>query len=175
METNGRGSSRKQTRHIAVRYFFITDQEKSKEIRIEYCPTGIMIADYFTKQLQGLRFRQLWDMIMGNTDISLFPCQLIKSASPHTRQVEFEMCQHNRNPGVCWERKWRLVHLPLLSIYCLSVTRRQAGPRANTYALVRIHAPRYWCQSMRATPGCTCRTFPLITTRRNIRRRIHQH
>jgi hypothetical protein len=30
-----------------------------------------MIADYFTKPLQGLIFRQLWYMIMGNTDISL--------------------------------------------------------------------------------------------------------
>jgi hypothetical protein len=44
---------------------------KSKEIRIEYCPTGIMIADYFTKPLQGMIFRKLRDMIMGNTDIVL--------------------------------------------------------------------------------------------------------
>jgi hypothetical protein len=27
------------------------------------------------------------------------------------------------------------------------------GPRVNTYALVRIHAPRYVRQRMRATPG----------------------
>ena len=44
---------------------------KSKEIRIEYCPTGLMIADYFTKPLQGVLFRQLRDMIMGNVDIAL--------------------------------------------------------------------------------------------------------
>jgi hypothetical protein len=30
-----------------------------------------MIADYFTKPLQGMIFRQLRDMIMGNTDIAL--------------------------------------------------------------------------------------------------------
>jgi hypothetical protein len=69
LETNGRGSSGKRTRHINVRYFFIADRVKSKEIRIEYCPTGIMIADYFTKPLQGLLFRRLRAMIMGNTDI----------------------------------------------------------------------------------------------------------
>jgi hypothetical protein len=34
LETNGRGPSGKRTRHIAVRYFFITDRVKSKEIRI---------------------------------------------------------------------------------------------------------------------------------------------
>jgi hypothetical protein len=43
LETNGRGSSGKRTRHIDVRYFFIADRVKSVEIRIEHCPTGIMI------------------------------------------------------------------------------------------------------------------------------------
>jgi hypothetical protein len=71
LETNGRGSSGKRTRHINVRYFFIKDRVESKEIRIEYCPTGIMVADYFTKPLQGVMFRTLRDMIMGNSDIPL--------------------------------------------------------------------------------------------------------
>ena len=71
LETNERGSSGKRTRHIAVRYFFIADRVKSKEIRIEYSPTGIMVADYFRKQLQGLIFRQLREMIMDNMDIAL--------------------------------------------------------------------------------------------------------
>jgi hypothetical protein len=73
LETNGRGSSGKRTRHIDVRYFFIADRVKSGEIRIEHCPTGIMIADYFTKALQGALFSELRDMIMGNTDIPLPP------------------------------------------------------------------------------------------------------
>jgi hypothetical protein len=71
LEKNGRGSSGKRTRHINVRYFFIADWVKSKEIRIEYCPTGIMIADYFTKPLQGVLFRKLRAMIMGHVDIAL--------------------------------------------------------------------------------------------------------
>jgi hypothetical protein len=70
LKTDGRRSSSKRTRHIAIRYFFIVYRVKSKEIRIEYCPTGIMIADYFTKPLQGIIFQKLWDMIMGNTDIA---------------------------------------------------------------------------------------------------------
>ena len=45
LETNGRGSSGKRTRHINVRYFFIADRVKSGEIQIEHCLTGIMIAD----------------------------------------------------------------------------------------------------------------------------------
>ena len=71
LETNGRGSSGKRTRHINVRYFFIADRVKSGEVRIKYCPTGIMIADYFTKALQGATFWRLRDMIMGNTEIEL--------------------------------------------------------------------------------------------------------
>jgi hypothetical protein len=71
LETNGRGSSGKRTRHTDVRHFFIADRVKSGEIRIEHCPTGIMIADYFTKALQGALFSELLDMIMGNTDIPL--------------------------------------------------------------------------------------------------------
>jgi hypothetical protein len=54
-----------------VRYFFIADQVKSKEIRIDYCPTGILVADYYRKPLQGILFQQLRDMIMGNTEIAL--------------------------------------------------------------------------------------------------------
>jgi hypothetical protein len=71
LETNGRGSSGKRKRHITVRYFFIADRVKSKEIRIEYFPTGIIIPDYFTKSLQGLIFRQFRDMIIVNIDIAL--------------------------------------------------------------------------------------------------------
>jgi hypothetical protein len=52
IETNGRGSSGKRTRHINVRYFFIANRVQSGEVQIEYCPTGIMIANYFTKALQ---------------------------------------------------------------------------------------------------------------------------
>jgi hypothetical protein len=71
LETNGQGSIDKGTRHINVQYFFIADRVNNKEIHIEYCPTGIMIADYFTKPLHGLIFRQLRDMIKGNTPIAL--------------------------------------------------------------------------------------------------------
>jgi hypothetical protein len=40
LENNGCGSSSKRTRHINIRYFFVTDRIKSKEMSVEYCPTG---------------------------------------------------------------------------------------------------------------------------------------
>jgi hypothetical protein len=35
------------------------------EIVVEYCPTGNMLADYFTKPLQGLAFQVFRDSIMN--------------------------------------------------------------------------------------------------------------
>ena len=59
LEQNGRSSSSKRTRHMNIRFFFVKDQVASKEIRIEYCPTKEMVADFFTKPLQGSQFYKL--------------------------------------------------------------------------------------------------------------------
>ena len=53
LENNGKKSSSKRTRHINIRYYFITDRIKNGKLEIEYCPTDDMVADYFTKPLQG--------------------------------------------------------------------------------------------------------------------------
>jgi Reverse transcriptase (RNA-dependent DNA polymerase) len=58
LEKNGRASSGKRTRHLNIRYFFVTDRIRSKEVTVEYCPTGIMRGDFFTKPLQGALFRK---------------------------------------------------------------------------------------------------------------------
>jgi hypothetical protein len=51
---NGKASSRRGTRHINIRYFFIADRiAPRKEITVQYCPTKEMVADYFTKPLTG--------------------------------------------------------------------------------------------------------------------------
>ena len=65
IEKNGRASCGEKSRHIDIRYFFIKDVLKRENIDIEYCPTGIMIADFFTKPLQGNLFKKLRDIIMG--------------------------------------------------------------------------------------------------------------
>ena len=65
MERNGKASSGKRTRHINIRYFFITDRVNMKEVAIEWCTTKKMVADFMTKPLQGSHFRNLRDYIMG--------------------------------------------------------------------------------------------------------------
>ena len=39
LERHGRASSSKRTRHINIRYFFVTDRIASGEVTVEYCPT----------------------------------------------------------------------------------------------------------------------------------------
>jgi hypothetical protein len=56
LEKNGRRSSSQRTRHINIPYFFVTNQIQSKELTMEYCPTGEMVADMFIKPLQGSPF-----------------------------------------------------------------------------------------------------------------------
>ena len=59
---NGKSNS-DRTRHTAIRFFFVDDRVASKEIKIEFMPTGEMLADILTKPLQGTLFKKLRDKI----------------------------------------------------------------------------------------------------------------
>ena len=65
LEKNGKMSSSKRTKHINVRYYFVTDRITKGELKVQWCPTNDMIADYMTKPLQGKLFRRFRDIIMG--------------------------------------------------------------------------------------------------------------
>jgi hypothetical protein len=62
---NGRSSSSKRTRHLNVRYYFITDQIKKGHVKVAFCPTQEMIADFFTKPLQGGLFVRMREKILN--------------------------------------------------------------------------------------------------------------
>jgi hypothetical protein len=66
LEKNGKASSSKRTKHINVRYFFITDRISKGDVRVEWCPTKEMVADFMTKPLQGSIFTKFRDLIMGS-------------------------------------------------------------------------------------------------------------
>ena len=69
METNGRRSCTGNSRHVHIRYFFVKDLIDKKLVRIMYCPTNLMLADFFTKPLQGELFRFFRSIILGHTSI----------------------------------------------------------------------------------------------------------
>ena len=65
LSENSKGSSSKRTKHLDVRYFFITDRIKRGEVKVAYCPTENMLADFFTKPLQGGAFKRMRSTILN--------------------------------------------------------------------------------------------------------------
>ena len=69
LERNGSASSSKRTRHINIRFFFAKDCVQAGELSIEYCPTESMVADFFTKPLQGQKFLEFRKLIMNEPPV----------------------------------------------------------------------------------------------------------
>jgi len=68
LEKNGKASSSERTKHKNVRCYFITDRIQKKELKVFCCPTDEMVADFFTKPLQGRKFKKFRNMIMNIKD-----------------------------------------------------------------------------------------------------------
>jgi len=62
---NGKLSSGKQTKHLNVRYFYVKDLIDRGIVKLSHCLLEHMIADFFTKPIQGQRFQLLRDLIMN--------------------------------------------------------------------------------------------------------------
>jgi hypothetical protein len=65
LETNGRALSSKRTRHIEIWYYYVANQVAKGDLRVVWCPTDEMIADFLPKPLQGKAFVEFWDLLMG--------------------------------------------------------------------------------------------------------------
>ena len=63
----GRSMS-ERTRHVKVRYFFISHYVETNEIKLVYLPTGQMVADLMTKPLHGALFDKHRKMYIGSSD-----------------------------------------------------------------------------------------------------------
>ena len=65
LEKNGKRSSSKRTRALNIRYFFLTDQIQQGNLKVKYCPTDKMVADYLSKPLMGKQYETFRKTIMG--------------------------------------------------------------------------------------------------------------
>jgi hypothetical protein len=65
----GRSNSRR-TKHINTRFFFVHDRIEKGEVILTYTRTEEMVADFFTKPLQGALFLKMRDRLLGVTDFS---------------------------------------------------------------------------------------------------------
>ena len=99
LEKNGKASSTKRTKHINIRYFFITDRIAKGELNVEWCPTGDMIGDFMTKPLQGALFRKFRDQIMG-----VVPARSPGSGKPTTGNMAQYSNEESRHRSVLGKR-----------------------------------------------------------------------
>ena len=95
MEQNGKASCGQRSRHIDIRYFFITDHAKRHSINILHCPTANMLADFFTKPLQGSLFRKFRSVLLGTDHTAT----LYAIGSPEGNVERVELGNPNETPG----------------------------------------------------------------------------
>ena len=54
-----------RSRHINIRYFWIKEQVEKGQLQVQYTPTEVMLANLFTKAVQGSQFRKETAMVTG--------------------------------------------------------------------------------------------------------------
>ena len=59
LERNGKRSSSQRTRHLDIKYFYVTDQIEQGWLTVKHYLTKQMLADLHTKPLHGETFKQL--------------------------------------------------------------------------------------------------------------------
>jgi hypothetical protein len=69
LEKNGRMSAGPKSRHINIRYFWLKDRVASEDITIRHCPRLHMLADFFTKPLQGNLFKRFKAVVLGHKHV----------------------------------------------------------------------------------------------------------
>ena len=74
MLKNGKESCGSKSRHIHIRYFFTNDVLEREKMEIKHCPTEQMIADFYTKPIQGKQFYKLRNVIIGHDTIPVEEC-----------------------------------------------------------------------------------------------------
>jgi hypothetical protein len=88
LEKNGRSSAGQKSRHINVRYFWIKDRVRQEGIHIRHCPTLQMLADFFTKPLEGALFRRFRDVILGYKHVDSLSAHLLPVIEEHSPSEE---------------------------------------------------------------------------------------
>ena len=52
-----------RVKHMDIKMYFIREHLKNKEVKLIYCPTGLMLADILTKPLPPVQHKKLCDLL----------------------------------------------------------------------------------------------------------------
>jgi hypothetical protein len=83
---NGRLSSGKRTKHLDVRYFYAKDLIDRGILQVTHSVSEQIIADFFTKPLQGRRFEILRDVILNVHSSAVHRSMLANSQGAYALQ-----------------------------------------------------------------------------------------
>ena len=83
-----------------IRYFFLKDLIERDVVKVEYCPTEQMVADFFTKPLQGNLFYKLKRVIMGTESVEEFKRSFDTKERVGTKVVSKKNCAPNMHTEV---------------------------------------------------------------------------
>jgi len=100
---NGRKSCGPNSRHIDIRYFFIKDRLEIEDFDVQYCPTEQMLADFFTKPLQGNLFRKLKAVIMGHQHVDTLK-EIVPSVTTQERVEKDNITGKDNGDGTNGQR-----------------------------------------------------------------------
>ena len=149
LEKNGRNSCTGNSRHVDIRYFFVKDRVDSGNIKILYCPTEEMLADFFTKCLQGSLFRKFRDIVMGYTSIDDFKNKSLDKSTnkqgfskvkehvdilENTRKVTYENVERKKGKNETSKRKRensKTMNVSHSEISPLTTVRSTVGPKST--------------------------------------------
>jgi hypothetical protein len=67
---NRRLLSGKRTKHLDIRYFYVRDLLERGILTVKHCSSYDMIADFFTKPIQGRKFQTFRDIILNRSTAS---------------------------------------------------------------------------------------------------------
>ena len=105
MARNGRISCGSNSRHINIKFFWISDRVKQGHIKVRRCHTDRMLADFFTKPLQGNKFNKFRRIIMGWDHISSIIKYSEEDGTPPSAKERVEgkqkneVCDNNTEPA----------------------------------------------------------------------------
>ena len=69
---NGRSALGKRTRSMNVHYFAIKDCVDRGKLKIFHLEKNSMLGDFFTKPLQGSKFKIFWNLILGRDPVDSY-------------------------------------------------------------------------------------------------------
>jgi hypothetical protein len=96
---NGRLSSGKRTKHLDIRYFYVKDLIDRGILKVEHCVSDQMLADYFTKPIQGAKFQQFRDLILNLPTASASQYRSVLENSAKENIVTADGCVTNAQVG----------------------------------------------------------------------------